>query len=429
MVCAVIRLLAVTASLGLFGVGTADGRPTPITPACGDTVGPGGSWVLGADVGPCSSREALRVIGPVRLDLNGHELSCDAERDRAGLRVEGFRAILSNGRVENCARGVDVSGGGRHRLKNVVVDRSFNGVGFVLRSDANRVTRCRADSDAAQEDIGIGFTVEGDKNRLRRNVVTSDRRLQIADDGFVILGDLNRLVGNEVVETDGHAYVVTGRKNRLRANVGDWATEVAFAIHGSENRLTENRGRGERAFVLSGEGHRLVQNTGFGSHDEYFAARIEGHGHVLRRNELSGFLGALGAVVVGGTSHVLADNLVIAGTRFGVSIEGQSHTLRGNRAEAQPKLVAGPLGVVPNVGFSIWGDGHSLEENVALGHGLSGFLVSESAFGNELAGNAATGNNVLQDPDHFDLRDDTPECGSNEWRDNRADTRNQSCVR
>lgn len=410
----------------LVAAPVADAKSVSIAVECGDTIGPGGSWALADDVGPCSSDTALRIVGPVRLDLNGRVVRCDGRR--LGLHVDGRRAVLSDGSIEDCARGVEVDGDGRHRLRDIHVDRGDRGLGggFFLRSDANRIMTCQAVSTERLDDVGPGFVIDGDRNLVRKAVVTSS--FQSADDGFVVRGDFNKLVENEVGDVHRHAFLVTGNRNRLRRNVGV-SKVAAFVVSGSRNLLAGNRGRGEEGLVVLGEGNTLLRNTGVGTHDELWAARVEGRGHVLRGNDLAGINGSPGGLEVRGSSHLLVDNLVTAGTHSGVFLRGQSHILRRNRAVGQAAFVGGQLTVFPSVGFWIGGKDHHLVDNVATDHGRSGFLVGPSESGHELVRNTSTGNNALHDPGHFDLRDDTPNCGLNEWRDNVGGTRNQSCVR
>src|SRR3990167_8378901 len=68
-------------SLGLIGSGLSPAQAAHIN--CGDVLGPGGRFVLDADLScpnPDPDEEpwagALTVVGPVEVDLQGHAVSC-----------------------------------------------------------------------------------------------------------------------------------------------------------------------------------------------------------------------------------------------------------------------------------------------------------------------------------------------------------------
>jgi hypothetical protein len=92
-----------------------------VTLSCGDTVGPGATIVVDADLNGCTGAgtAALTVVGPVTLDLNGHELRCAAINPADGLHVIGEHARVVNGAVRACGYGVLVEGGGKHTLSGV----------------------------------------------------------------------------------------------------------------------------------------------------------------------------------------------------------------------------------------------------------------------------------------------------------------------
>lgn len=398
-----------------------------ITPECGATIGPGGSWVLGRGVGSCpSGASALRVIGPVRLDLNGFTVACDGGNS-VGLRVEGRRAHVSNGMVEGCGVAIELAGAGRHHVAKVDVS-GWSTEGLWVRSDGNRVKRCNAVATYLDPDNNdVGFRVDGNSNRLDGNVVT------FGHGGFRLSGDGNWLSENEVFDARESSYRVFGNENRLARNVGHSGQYGDFLIGGQRNRLTRNRGVSNHrpAFRIYGEAHFLSGNFGVGS-ESACAITIGGIGHTLRRND---FVGIRDAVCVAGVSHRLVANSVMMGGvsgsglgGVGLLVEGRLHTLLRNLSIATSYSVA-PVRYVPTVGFVISGDEHRLRGNVATGHGLSGFIIEETAVGHGLVKNEAAGNNGLADPDHFDLRDENPGCAPNEWRNNRAGTRSQSCIR
>src|SRR5262245_54399775 len=70
---------------------------------CGDKLGPGGSFTLTADLGPCATSVALTVQGPVTVDLGGHAVS-----GSTGILIIGSQAQVRNGFVTGCNIGVDI---------------------------------------------------------------------------------------------------------------------------------------------------------------------------------------------------------------------------------------------------------------------------------------------------------------------------------
>src|SRR5262249_9103730 len=86
---------------------------------CGDTLGPGGSFTLTADVGPCTPPAGLFVAGPVTVNLNGHTVTCDTSGGgNIGIDIQGSGAVLKNGLVILCNTGVQIEGNTSH-VRNV----------------------------------------------------------------------------------------------------------------------------------------------------------------------------------------------------------------------------------------------------------------------------------------------------------------------
>jgi hypothetical protein len=197
--------------------------------ACGDVLGPGGTYVLTADLMCPTIEPSLTLVDGAQLDLQGHTLLVDA-----GVLLSGSSTVLRNGRIEiGRGGGVPVGGpvgavamdGGGHRLEGLVVING-GGAAIVLESSGNLVQDCTLVGDQ-----GVGGS--GDGNVIRRVSVPG------AMEGFHIIGSGNVLVRNVTVETYG--IIIEGDDNAVVGNI-----------------VQDHRGRG---IEVSGQGNRLVANT------------------------------------------------------------------------------------------------------------------------------------------------------------------------
>ncbi|MBI4588421.1 MAG: hypothetical protein HY725_06250 [Candidatus Rokubacteria bacterium] len=169
-----LRGLGVLVLTGLFTLGLL-GSPVPVAEAghisCGDTLGPGGSFVLDSNVGPCGpTGPALRVVGPVQFDLNGFTVSCTTSGQIGldGIVVGGNAATVTNGTVTNCFAGVVVAGSGRQRIQRVTADG--NGNGFYVQSSGNWLHRNTAVNHRA-----TGYFIYAAGVQLKFNLLSDNR--------------------------------------------------------------------------------------------------------------------------------------------------------------------------------------------------------------------------------------------------------------
>jgi hypothetical protein len=108
---------------------------------CGAVLGPGGTFTLDSDVGPCSDPVVISVHSAT-LNLNGFTVSGTAVLLTGQHCVEliGTRAKLQGpGTVQTCERGVVVLGDGGHAVQDVISEFHTNN-GFLLGSNGNRLT-------------------------------------------------------------------------------------------------------------------------------------------------------------------------------------------------------------------------------------------------------------------------------------------------
>ena len=399
--------------LGLLTLPQAAAEPTPISVECGDTIGPGGSWRITEDIGPCEPvGPALRIVGPVRVDLAGHTIDCghDFELDQPlGLDIAGRGARVSNGTIDQCRRGVRVRGEGRHRVTDVTFGH-LHGLAYEVVSDRNLV------ANVSWTGRSQGALVSGHRNRIVRNRFGYRAERY----GIRVTGDSNRIARNDI-DAEDYGVELLGDDNRLYRNKIYGHHELAIKVAGNRNRVRRNEASGN--------------NGG--------CALIQGTRNLVIGNDLENY--AFNALSVGGERNRARGNTAIGG----VSVWGNDNTLERN--------VVRHNGSWRTATYRVRGTGHSLKRNTSIGHGsrtvagfevsgslnslignrvqgghLAGFWVQEGALGNRLQGNHSTielSSSVEEDYGvAIDLRDDNPGCGTNQWVGNRYGTVNQSCA-
>jgi parallel beta-helix repeat protein len=329
------------------------------------------TYVISEDVLNCDeSAPAITLVGPAKLRLNGHTVSCQLATDESGapvpsegtigIRLEGKGAVLvgggkppspKNGSPENvvtgCERGVVLNGEGDHRVQGVTVTQSADGA-FVVESDENtlignivRQVLAWSNSETLE---GSGFLISGDKNELLGNVASDND----SDDeaGFTVEGNENHLEDNISKDNVGYGYLVSGDQNALHDNVA-----LKNEQHG---------------FFVAGEGNGNVLNDN---------KSLENGDEPAEEVAASGFH-------VAGSGNKLEDNLAIRNGIYGIHVtESAAHTV-----------------VSRNIAFDNFG------------------FVELDASGEPVG----TGG---------DLVDENDGCGSNAWYKNIFGLRSASCIR
>jgi hypothetical protein len=204
---------------------------------CGDTLGPGGRFILPADLDCGTVSPALTVRDGAQLDLGGHTIS----GRNVVILLEGQGGVLHNGIIESATGpgvGIQVAGEGGHTVRRVHV--SGGAAGIVVTSDHNRLI-----TNVVTGVFGPGpaFGIGGHQNLVTSNVATGGQA------GFIISGDDNRLVEN--------TYTASS----------DLGGRIGFDVSGNQNLLRRNHlvTIPDRGFIIRGEGNRLVENLMFGN--------------------------------------------------------------------------------------------------------------------------------------------------------------------
>jgi len=250
----------------LLAIGLVIGWLTPVaghTISCGDTLGPGGRFLLEADLDCGEVSPALTVRDGAHLDLGGHTIRASTSFNSVILLVDGQGAVVMNGIVQDTLTGflsgsggaIGVTGEGGHTVRHVTAFGARAGI--IVSSDHNRLLN----NVATIRGINTAIIVGGNHNLLTSNWTAGD---QI---GFIIGGDHNRLVENTSAPLPPNfppahdGFLVGGNKNLLIRNNAIIDTR-GFVISGDGNRLVGNLASGGLAGIsVSGQETEIVRNT------------------------------------------------------------------------------------------------------------------------------------------------------------------------
>jgi parallel beta-helix repeat protein len=199
---------------------------------CGAMLGPGGTFTLDSNVGPCPNDPALTVVSAT-LNLNGFTVSGNG--GNTCIQVNGTRSTLRGpGSVQSCNRGVVVAGDGRHNVQGVISEFHINN-GFLLASNNNRLA-----SSTSRGNTFVGISV----GTSQGNVLTENTATDNGVHGFEIVGASHQLGNNMATDNGANGFVILGNNNKIQDNVamsnGENGIEVEEGATG--NRLTGNVG-------------------------------------------------------------------------------------------------------------------------------------------------------------------------------------------
>lgn len=300
-----IALIAALLTLGTSSAAPA--APQLISPSCGDTIGPGGSWRLATELLCASDAAALTIVGPTKLDLAGATITCGTtNNDAVGIEITGAGARVANGFVAGCREGIR-GDGDDHVVRSVSVSQ-FGYQGIVLVGNRGSLVGNRVVD--AQGDAFAGYTVNGSGNALRANVFR-DSRSSFTSRAFAVGGDANKIVKN-VVERARHGYGfrIAGDGNIAKDNVVGASTFSGVFLTGDGNRAS---------------GNTIRRVTG----DDVF--EVQGTNAVVRANLIADWNteDRLGFILTG-SGHRLIDNVAVTCTAAGYLIEATDVVQRGN---------------------------------------------------------------------------------------------------
>jgi parallel beta-helix repeat protein len=306
---------------------------------CGDKLGPGGIYVLDADL-ICSNSDPeefyariLTIVGGASVDLNGHTLSCGPGL-RFGLVIEGAANQLRNGSIVGCPEGILLSNEGS-RLENITL--SNNGVALHAEAGGRHLLiHNHADNNGAAFWLsdGSGF------NTLIGNTASHNTQTAFYLDG----GKGNTLVGNTAVSNRFGFSVSFQEETKVVGNTAHANTEGGFGINSSSGRgsggakLSGNiaTGNGAYGFHIS-ESQRVqaVDNLAQGNDGHGFVVsrsdtRFRDH-HELKNNYALDNNGDGIRVELGATGNEIIGNTTVGHLTPNVDLRDENTDCRGNR--------------------------------------------------------------------------------------------------
>lgn len=284
----VASMLAILAPLG------ADAQLT-----CGGTVGPGGTFVMTADISNCAAGTALTVVGPAKLEMNAHRIHC-AGGLQTGLRLEGRGVKVRSGSASGCTVGVAVGGEGGHGIRDVLA--TTNTIGFGVASDGNLLAGNSASLNASH-----AFQIVGSRNKLVGNVANDNASAT----SFESTGDGNAFSRNLASESNFSFRTGSATsRNTFKDNVAT-QTGIGFAIDGARHLVSANTAAG------SGTGFLLGAGNG---------------GHVVQKNLATGAGGNLNEGFVLETDGNTLKGNHARNHGLGIVVSSRNNTLSGNQA-------------------------------------------------------------------------------------------------
>jgi parallel beta-helix repeat protein len=258
------------------------GAATHIT--CGAVLGPGGTFTLDSNVGPCLDPVVI-TVNAATLNLNGFTVSGTAVGLTGQHCVEliGTRATLRGpGTVQGCERGVVVLGDGRHVVRDVVSQLNTNN-GFIVGSSNNRVFN---NTSTLNTFVGFALGSLGQFNLLTNNTATSNGVIgfqitgashvfanNIASghggNGFEVVPGLAAritLIRNTASSNDGDGFSVGGDQNGVLFNTASGNLSTGLSFSGDSNEVDRNSASSNGANGIEVEvgatGNRLQENVG-----------------------------------------------------------------------------------------------------------------------------------------------------------------------
>jgi parallel beta-helix repeat protein len=228
-----IGMFAVFCGAGLTGLLVPPAQADDIH--CGSVLGPGGSFNLEANVGPCDEHTAITVIS-AGLNLRGHTVFCedhDGDGVPNGIELRGKGAQIRDGWVVGCNIGVLTLGKGKHSIENINAYWNWDD-GFHVDSPKNTL-----DSNFAYWNGEDGYHVHGDRTRLNANGAFGN-----GDQGFILdnggLGQ-NQVTGNWAQWNGDEGFDIDTDNNRLSDNSASYNARTGFKVDdGSYNILDGN---------------------------------------------------------------------------------------------------------------------------------------------------------------------------------------------
>jgi parallel beta-helix repeat protein len=248
--------VALLTGLALVIAMTATPRPAAASVVCGQTLGPGGVFVLDANLGPCAGPDfAVKLLDGARLDLRGFDISCTST-SVVGIQISGDNTLVRSTQagVEAPAqmigcKGVDITGDG-NRVSDLQVSGGGNlsAVGLKNQFVRNKVTGDGAGSP------GTAIDFKGDRGLLYANEV------ELSGDGIVVDGNFNSVNSNNAHDNTGEGiFISSGKGNIVVLNTAS-NNDSGIEVDGTMTRIEHNTALNNTAVDLSDLNPNCDQN-------------------------------------------------------------------------------------------------------------------------------------------------------------------------
>ncbi|HSL84029.1 MAG TPA: NosD domain-containing protein [Thermoanaerobaculia bacterium] len=234
----------------------------PSTPvACGDVIDEPGRYHLEGDLHcelgfppPFFCEDAAITIAEPGVVLDGRNHTLSGFPTGVGLRIESTRgARVRDLAVESFGTGVEVTGGGSHRLEGLTLfrnndDHCSTGIGLLLEDTQGNLLRNSVVSSNRAWGVRI---VSSRNNRIRDNEIVSNqwRTGDLTGNVHLVLAENNRIVGNDLSRggLDGVRFEQSDGNVLARNVIDDTAAGTLF---GTGVALIESDGNLIRMNVL-----------------------------------------------------------------------------------------------------------------------------------------------------------------------------------
>ena len=347
---------------------------------CGDLIT--SDTVLNSDRNcDCSTLDigsALAVVGPAKLDLNGHTVSC-TDMQSFCISILGQGATIQNGKVMNCSGGVGNFGGfGNTLIKNITA--TSTDVAFYLsQSDNNRLIDV-----VAQDNNFAGILVYGNNNLVKNSY--SARQLY---EGISFAGSNNKAISKTIEDSLEYTCMGVSPIDDLGFRIG-----VGNVFQGNTVRRCYGYG-----VYLFASNSKVVDNQFYNTGATSISTQF--NNNKITGNFVSGSSEDGIGVFASENTHV-ANNLIVDAVLDGIDLQPTSSacSVKDNTVTRCGKE-----------GIQVRGDEHIIARN-KVSDCLTGIDVIFSADKNRLINNHASGSTL------FDLSDASANCGSNVWKGN-----------
>lgn len=243
-------LIAVTLVLSVLIIQACNdkGGSKSIALICGDILTDTSKTLSATDDALDCDGTAVTLEDGVRLDLNGHTVSCDGGVGSIGILLSGQGATVENGTVTNCATGIYAADDGSHTVRNMSAVSNIgseevllNG-GVVIDSDNNTIRDISVTGN-----FPVGLVLYGDDNVVRDCNVSNNLH-----SGLAILSNTNEVSDCTINDND---YVNLGIVSVIENELTD---------RGNDNMVTNvtaNRNINHSGMYIGGDFNTITNST------------------------------------------------------------------------------------------------------------------------------------------------------------------------